>query len=98
MIYGKVKYTQRVLPEGIKLDLFFATPENWGLKFATRTGSAEYSHNVLGKGWAKQGYKSERGYLMKGNEQINVLEEEDLFRLIRIPWIAPQYRIFNPTY
>jgi DNA polymerase/3'-5' exonuclease PolX len=25
------KYTQRLLPEGIALDLFFATEQNWGL-------------------------------------------------------------------
>lgn len=98
MIYGKVKYTQRILPEGIKLDLFFATPENWGLIYAIRTGSADYSHKVLARGWVRQGYRSEGGYLMKGDEQINVFEEEDLFQLIRIPWVAPQHRIYNPTY
>ena len=38
------KYTQRILPEGIKLDLFFAEPGNWGLIYAIRTGSADYSH------------------------------------------------------
>src|SRR3989344_5106370 len=38
------KYTQRILPEGIKLDLFFAEEGNWGNIFAMRTGSAEYSH------------------------------------------------------
>jgi DNA polymerase/3'-5' exonuclease PolX len=41
------KYTRRMLPEGIALDLFFATRENWGLIFAIRTGSADYSHLVL---------------------------------------------------
>ena len=30
------KYTRRVLPDGIELDLFFATPENWGLIYADR--------------------------------------------------------------
>jgi len=36
------KYAQRILPEGIKLDLFFAEHENWGLIFAIRTGGADY--------------------------------------------------------
>src|SRR5690348_6628702 len=57
------KYTQRILPEGIKLDLFFAEHENWGLIFAIRTGSAEYSHKVLAAGWVKAGYQSRDGYL-----------------------------------
>ncbi|MCW8896874.1 MAG: hypothetical protein OQJ96_13505 [Flavobacteriales bacterium] len=98
MVYGKVKYTQRILPEGIKLDLFFATPENWGLIYAIRTGSAEYSHKVLARGWVKQGYRSENGYLMKDGKQVNVYEEEDLYRLIRIPWITPEFRIYNKQF
>lgn len=44
--WGKCKYTQRILPEGIKLDLFFATPNNWGLIFAIRTGSAYHTLNL----------------------------------------------------
>src|SRR3972149_6870743 len=63
--YGKTKYTQRILPEGIKLDLFFAEEGNWGLIFAIRTASADYSHKVLATGWVKRGYKSEGGYLIK---------------------------------
>ena len=38
------KYTQRILPEGIKLDLFMANDKNWGLIFVIRTDSARYSH------------------------------------------------------
>ncbi len=51
------KYTQRILPEGIKLDLFFAQPDNWGLIYAIRTGSADYSHKVLATNWVRLGYK-----------------------------------------
>lgn len=98
MVYGKTKHTQRILPEKIKLDLFLVTPENWGLIYATRTGSAEYSHEVLARGWVRQGYRSKGGYLMKDGMRVNVFEEEDLYRLIRIPWIAPEHRIFNPKY
>ena len=93
MIYGKTKYTQRILPEGIKLDLFFATPENWGLMYAIRTGSANFSHKSLACGWVRQGYRSEGGYLMKDGVQVNVYEEEDLFRIIQKPWIVPEHRI-----
>lgn len=44
------KNTQRRLPEGIVLDLFMADAENWGLIFAVRTGSAAFSHQILGTG------------------------------------------------
>lgn len=86
------KYTQRILPEGIKLDLFFAEPGNWGLIYAIRTGSADYSHKVLAKGWVRRGYKSKEGYLVANGKQINVPEEEDLFKLIGAKFVAPELR------
>lgn len=86
------KYTQRTLPEGIALDLFFATPENWGLIYAIRTGSADYSHKVLANGWVKAGYKSQDGYLTLYDRRIEVREEQDLFDLIKIPFVEPKYR------
>jgi len=88
------KYTQRILPEGIKLDLFFAERGNWGLIYAIRTGSAEYSHKVLATGWVKRGYKSEGGYLVANGKQIAVLEEEDLFRRIEVAFKEPELRSF----
>ena len=88
------KYTQRILPEGIKLDLFFAERGNWGLVYAIRTGSADYSHKVLANGWVKRGYKSEGGYLVANGKQIDVPEEEDLFRRIGVPFKEPELRSF----
>jgi DNA polymerase/3'-5' exonuclease PolX len=72
--------------------LFFAEEGNWGSIFAIRTGSAEYSHQVLAKGWVRQGFKSEGGYLLRDEEKYEVPEEKDLFRLIGIPYIEPENR------
>lgn len=90
--WGKCKYTQRILPSGIKLDLFFATPTNFGLIYAIRTGSAEYSHQVLANGWVKRGYKSEDGMLMKNGMKIDIPEEQDLFNRIGLPYVEPEFR------
>ncbi len=68
--YGKCKYTQRILPDGIKLDLFFAEPGNWGLIYAIRTGSADYSHRVLASGWVKRGYYSKGGYIHSKKDAV----------------------------
>ena len=92
MEYGKTKYTQRILPEGIKLDLFLAEEDNWGSIFAIRTGSADYSHKVLAKGWVRQGFKSEGGYLFRDNERHEIREERDLFNMIGVPYIEPEMR------
>jgi DNA polymerase/3'-5' exonuclease PolX len=101
------KYTQRILPEGIKLDLFMANERNWGLIFAIRTGSAEFSHKVLARGWVRAGYKSVNGMLRQNcflqelvdknktqifGQIIDVREEIDLFNLIGVPYIEPKLR------
>lgn len=90
--YGKCKYTQRILPEGIKLDLFFAEKENWGLILAIRTGSSDYSHKVLATSWVKKGYTSEGGILKKDGKEYPVYEEKDLFERIGIEYIEPHQR------
>jgi len=89
------KYTQRILPEGIKLDLFFAEPGNWGLIYAIRTGSALFSHHVLATGWVKKGYNSQNGYLYQNDQRFEMPEEKDLFRLIGLPLLEPKFRDIN---
>jgi len=86
------RYTQRKLPEGINLDLFMANEENWGLIFAIRTGSADFSHKILACGWVKAGYKSKDGMLTKNGQEIECREEEDLFKIIGIPFVEPRLR------
>ena len=86
------KYTQRILPEGIKLDLFMATERNWGNIFAIRTGSADFSHKILACGWVKAGYKSKDGILTKNGQEIECREEKDLFNLIGVPFVEPRLR------
>ena len=92
MEYGVTKYTQRILPTGIKLDLFFAEPGNWGSILAIRTGSTEFSHRVLAVGWTKLGYESRGGYLWRDGRMREVREERDLFNIINIPYTEPKNR------
>jgi len=91
--YGKTRYTKRILPNGMQLDLFFATENNWGLIKAIRTGPAEYSHTVLAAGWAARGYKSINGMLTYNGKEYNIKEEIDLFNRIGIPWTEPKNRL-----
>ncbi len=86
------KYMQRILPEGIVLDLFTATPSNWGLILAIRTGSSEYSKKILGDNWVKRGYHSIDGMLHKAGKPVIVREEKELFDLIGKNYTEPKYR------
>lgn len=86
------RYTQRVLPEGIKLDLFLCKPDNWGNIFAMRTGSADYSHRVLAARWVQLGYRSFDGYLYGRSEKIALYEEKDLYQLLSLPYLNPEDR------
>lgn len=100
LVYGKCKYTQRVLPTSIigvegkrvMLDVFIVDQTNWGLIFAIRTGSAEYSHKVLATGWVSRGYKAEGGHLVYKGKIYDVPEEKDLFARIGIPYCEPKFR------
>jgi len=92
MEYGKCRYTQRILPEGIKLDLFMCRPENWGLIFAIRTGSANFSHHVLASAWARRGYECIDGMLTQDGKQYEVREEAELFWRLGMKFVEPKDR------
>jgi len=96
MVKGKLpcKYTQRILPQGIKLDLFLADEMNWGYIYAIRTGSANFSHYILAKTWCKKGFKGDDGYLTRNGLVVEVREEQDLFDLIGLDYVAPEDRTF----
>lgn len=86
------KYTQRILPEGINLDLFIAHKDNWGYILAIRIGPDGYS-KYLADTWVRQGYKGVDGMLTKNGEPIPVPEERDLFWLLGLEYVEPEYRL-----
>jgi DNA polymerase/3'-5' exonuclease PolX len=99
--YAKVKgniasgmYTQRVLPQGIALDLFTATEDTWGLQLAVRTGSSNFSFKTLACRWSKMGYYSREGLLRRKEDGIIIplKEEIDLFNLLELDWVEPEER------
>lgn len=90
--YPTGKYTQRLLPGGVKLDLFIARPDNWGLILAIRTGSVEWVRRTLAASWSRQGYKSESGMLMRAGRPYPTSTERGLFSLLTLPWVEPWQR------
>lgn len=85
------KYWRGLLPAGIKLDLFIADPTNFGLIFAIRTGSAEFTTALVTR--AKEvGLPSVDGYLTRGGERVVTPEETDVFELLGLEWTDPARR------
>ncbi len=77
-----------------QVDLFIAKPDNWGIIFLMRTGSAAFSTHVLAT-WKKVsgGGESRQGYLYtKNNEIVYTYEETDVFKLCKMDFIEPELR------
>ena len=65
-------YTVIKLKEGIKLDLFIPADNDYYRIFALRTGSLEYSRDVIARGWNKIGWCGVDGELRKIKDCIKV--------------------------
>lgn len=91
-IYGR--YTQRMTPEGIKLDIFIAVDDgtNWGNIFLIRTGNWKFSRFMMGIRAPQVGLKHREGYLWRDNVRIDCYEETDVFRELEMKYIEPEGR------
>lgn len=85
------RYTQRLLPEGIKLDLFITNPLSWGYILAIRTGPWEYSKYLVTRA-KRMGYTPIEGHLYYRKSIIPLDKEEDLFELLNLRYLLPEYR------
>jgi DNA polymerase/3'-5' exonuclease PolX len=87
------RYTQRILPSGMKLDLFMVDPDGFGLQVAIRTGSADWSRRILASAWVRAGFRSEAGLLRDQWGGIHPVQtERALFDLIGLNWVEPTAR------
>lgn len=85
------KYMQFDLPQGIKLDLFTATSENFGFIYAIRTGSSEYSQ-FLAKRWVSLGYNGVGGNLCRRGVPVSTPTEKSFFDLLELNVVPPAKR------
>lgn len=101
-IKGGDRYKQYlVVRAGCKLDIFCATPENFGCVLMIRTGPAPFSHRLVtpkgvrtsaGEGILPQGYRFAEGRLWCGDEAISTPDEDAIWRVLGIEAIAPEDR------
>jgi DNA polymerase/3'-5' exonuclease PolX len=91
------RYTKRMLPCGLKLDLFMPHPDGYGLILAIRTGSEDWSHKVLAAGWKRAGFHSDKGLLRREDGSVVPCRtERELFDVIGLRWVEPVDREVGP--
>lgn len=98
------KYLRVRLEEGMNLDVFLATPQNWGGLFMMRTGSGAspdgntfhgFIPGIFGR-WKKLsggGRMTDAMPTMPTGEQLWVPEEQDFFDLLEMNFVPPEQRI-----
>lgn len=90
------KYKQVSFYNGVPVDLFITTPEQWGCIFLIRTGSADFSKKVVTKdylgGWCPENYDFKDGRILNGVFVLDTPEEEDVFRALDLDYVKPEDR------
>lgn len=89
------KYCQRILPDGIKLDIFIAEKDNWGYILVLRTGGATFNKWLMSpSGLPAHGYKGIAGQIVRtcDNVVMPTYEEEDVFKLLNAEFMRPEFR------
>lgn len=97
LLKGGNKFKQIELSEGITLDLFIVTPPaQFGVIFLIRTGPEEFSHKLVtsrqSRGLMPSNLKCKDGSIWHGINKLETPEEKDVFKVIGLPWIAPENR------
>jgi DNA polymerase/3'-5' exonuclease PolX len=98
------KYVRMLLHEDVKLDLFVASPENWGPLYMMRTGGAVGAdgspYNGFVPGMFARWKKMSGGGKMVGcmptmpdGLQLECPEEEDFFELLEMNFVPPEERV-----
>lgn len=80
----------------ISVDLFLTTPEQWGIIFMLRTGSADFSRMMVTSrqkgGYMPSHFKVEGGRVWNGKDVLETPEEIHVFKAWNMEFIMPKDR------
>ena len=78
------------------LDLFITTPEQWGMIYMIRTGSADFTRRMVTPrskgGLMPSNLNVSEGRLWQGERALETPEEDDIFRIYNMAFIEPWKR------
>jgi len=75
----------------IPLDLFVTSPEQWGVIFTLRTGSAEFNKRLIER-LKNLGYEMRGGRILKDGVPMAAPEESDVFKIAKAKYTDPRGR------
>jgi DNA polymerase/3'-5' exonuclease PolX len=88
--YKNGAYYKQFKFDGVMVDLFLCSEDNWGWIYFLRTGSEKNNIEYLTAFKKKTGGNSDKGYLRRPDgSKIITKEEQDVFDLIGKGFIAP---------
>jgi DNA polymerase/3'-5' exonuclease PolX len=80
-------------PADIKLDVFLARPENWGVILTIRTGAADFSRALVTYARDRTDYRVDGGQLMLAGGPAPCPDERNVFDALQLEWVAPTERV-----
>jgi DNA polymerase/3'-5' exonuclease PolX len=80
---------------GFNHEIFCADASNWGCIYTIRTGSAEFSHQLVARMLRQGLYRQQGGHVIhvKSGERVKCPDERTFFRLCGAELIQPERRI-----
>lgn len=79
-------------PANVKLDVFLARPENWGVILTIRTGSSDFSHALVTYARDHTDYCFEGGQLVLAGGAVPCPDERVVFDALQLEWVEPRDR------
>jgi len=86
---------QRLVREGVVVELFRAERENWGAVLAIRTGPADLNRLVMlagDEGGMPRGMEMREGWLWKAGRRVETWTEREYWEALELPMWPPETR------
>lgn len=88
------KYWRGLICGRVKLDVFLCNPENFGIQYLIRTGSAEFSQRIVTALRYSKNCPVRDGYIHdRHGSEIITPDEQSVFDLLGMEFIEPRNRV-----
>ena len=76
---------------GLRIEVFLGDEHNFGYIYWLRTGPGDANEMVMRRVYNAP-FRFQSGYVWHGQRKLHVPDEREVFRLLGIPWQAPEWR------